>query len=75
MCRPIKRSFRRIQNYRDAPVTYRKSTKRWSQTIKMCFVRMDYSGLFRDFHFILTQIIIHLSDAKPPGTALTSMRL
>ena len=56
-------------------MTYRKSSKMWSQTTRIFFVRMDYAGLSGDFHPISTQISIHPSDTNHPGTVFMSLRL
>ena len=46
-----------------------------SQTTEMCFVRMDYAGLSRDFYSIWTQVTTQLSSTNHPGEALMSLRL
>ena len=57
------------------PSDLQDKVKRCSHNTRMCFVRMAYVGLSKDFHYRLTQVAIHIYSVNQLGMVLTSLRL
>ena len=62
-------------NYRDDPVTYRKKSKKWSQTTGMRFFRMNSIRISGDFYSRITEVTIHPYYSNNPVMDLMSPRL